>query len=245
MTWYQSLKKESDMNAVSKLSLMGISITAMVFILTRSTGITQEEAEDLLRDNPEQAQRLIGQASDSVKEQDVAMTGKTTPEPHPQGTGTVSREEVLEQIAQHEGFQPYSYKDVDTRSIGYGFNLGRKDSKKDIENLGLNYEDIYYGRHPITEEQAILLLNTRVNEAAEIAKRFLPNLEGHPHSVQKVIIDMAYNLGGPRLSQFKKLRSALINKDYQTAANEMIDSKWYGQVGSRSANLVEMMRNTK
>ncbi len=53
---------------------------------------------------------------------------------------------------------------------------------------------------------------------------------------------MSFNLG-PQISQFTKLREAIQNKDYQTAAKEMINSKWYNQVGRRSKELVEIMKS--
>ena len=53
---------------------------------------------------------------------------------------------------------------------------------------------------------------------------------------------MAFNLGPHGLGEFEDFRKALMNKDYQTAANEMIDSKWHGQVGNRSIELENMIR---
>ena len=42
--------------------------------------------------------------------------------------------------------------------------------------------------------------------------------------------------------QFKKTQQALKNKDYQTAANEMLDSKWANQTGRRAQKLAQMVR---
>ena len=39
------------------------------------------------------------------------------------------------------------------------------------------------------------------------------------------------------------MREALLEGDYNKAADEMIDSKWYNQVGNRSKTLVKMMRS--
>ena len=64
----------------------------------------------------------------------------------------------------------------------------------------------------------------------------------HPENVMRVMVNMAFNLGKPRLSNFKNMLKAVNAHDYNTAADEMIDSRWYGQVGRRSEELVEMMR---
>jgi lysozyme len=53
---------------------------------------------------------------------------------------------------------------------------------------------------------------------------------------------MAYNLGLNRLRGFKQLRHYLQQGDYEKAANEMVDSMWYGQVGERAQRLVDDMR---
>ncbi len=57
-----------------------------------------------------------------------------------------------------------------------------------------------------------------------------------------VLIDMAYNLGKRGLEGFKKMLQALHEEDYEKAADEMVDSKWYKQVGNRGILLVQMMR---
>lgn len=53
---------------------------------------------------------------------------------------------------------------------------------------------------------------------------------------------MAFNLGRNRLSKFKNMISAVNEGNYAKAADEMIDSRWYKQVGVRSKELVEIMR---
>lgn len=54
---------------------------------------------------------------------------------------------------------------------------------------------------------------------------------------------MAFNLGLTKLNKFVEMRKALLKGDYNKAADEMIDSKWYNQVGNRSKRLVDMMRS--
>ena len=56
-----------------------------------------------------------------------------------------------------------------------------------------------------------------------------------------ILYDMAFNLGTAGLLQFKRMLFALERKNYQTAAMEMINSKWYKQVGRRGPRLVNMM----
>ena len=60
---------------------------------------------------------------------------------------------------------------------------------------------------------------------------------------KRVIINMMFNLGMTRLLGFKKMIAAIKVNNYQEAANQMQDSRWFNQVGNRAVRLVEMMRN--
>jgi lysozyme len=53
---------------------------------------------------------------------------------------------------------------------------------------------------------------------------------------------MAFNLGMPRLNKFKKMWSAIEDKDYDHAAVEMLDSRWAEQVKGRATRLSDIMR---
>jgi lysozyme len=59
---------------------------------------------------------------------------------------------------------------------------------------------------------------------------------------QRALINMAFNLGVPRLILFKNMLSALKNKDYDKAAEHALDSKWAQQVGSRAHRIAHMIR---
>jgi len=57
------------------------------------------------------------------------------------------------------------------------------------------------------------------------------------------IVDMAFNLGLTKLNKFVDMKAALMNNDYNTAADEMVDSNWYKQVKSRGPRMVKIMRS--
>lgn len=64
-----------------------------------------------------------------------------------------------------------------------------------------------------------------------------------PDEVQEIVINMMFNMGRTRLSKFKNFKAALEHKEWNIAANEMVDSKWHKQVTNRANRLVERMRN--
>ena len=63
-----------------------------------------------------------------------------------------------------------------------------------------------------------------------------------PEDAQEIIANMMFNMGRPRLSKFKGMKRGVDAKDWNAAADEMVDSVWYRQVGVRAKRLVERMR---
>lgn len=59
---------------------------------------------------------------------------------------------------------------------------------------------------------------------------------------QRVIVNMAFNMGINGVHGFPAMIAAITAKDYDKAAFEMENSAWFGQVGQRAVRLVKMMR---
>lgn len=81
-----------------------------------------------------------------------------------------------------------------------------------------------------------------LNQAIDDARKFIDEYSIHERAFE-IIVDMAFNLGLPRLSQFKRLKQALIHNDYVRASEEMLASLWHRQLPHRSSRLAEEMRN--
>ena len=79
-------------------------------------------------------------------------------------------------------------------------------------------------------------------EARRLCKEFNIDCENLIEQRFYVLTDMMFNMGYDRLSKFKKMLTALSKGDYDTAANEMLDSAWAIQVGNRAQQLVLLMR---
>ena len=62
-----------------------------------------------------------------------------------------------------------------------------------------------------------------------------------PDDIQRVLVNMAFNLGGTRLSKFRNMLQACRNHDWQEMARQMQDSRWFGQVGRRSIELQQVV----
>ena len=93
----------------------------------------------------------------------------------------------------------------------------------------------------ITKEEAELLLKNDLEKAEKDAEKF--SVYSKLNQTRKdVLIEMVFNLGYSRLSNFKKMFEALEKGDYDEAANQMLDSSWHKQVGKRAERLAYFMR---
>ena len=69
-----------------------------------------------------------------------------------------------------------------------------------------------------------------------------PDFDDLPEEAQLIIANMMFNMGRPRLSKFKGMKAGVDARDWNRAADEMVDSRWYDQVTNRAKRLVARMR---
>lgn len=103
--------------------------------------------------------------------------------------------------------------------------------------IGRNIED-----NGISLDESIFMAeNDIVSAIKELNYSFEWFKESH-ETVKYVLVDMLFNMGLPKLKGFKKTLNLLKNKRYESAADEMLDSKWASQVGDRAVRLSEALR---
>jgi len=153
------------------------------------------------------------------------------------------RDELVKMIAIHEGIVLNVYQDhLGINTVGIGRNLDDR-GIADGELLFMNktIDDIY--DNGLTQEEAYYLC---MNDIAIVEKELLASkpIVNRLNAVrQMILIDMAFNMGVPRLMQFKNMWLAIEKVNYLLACEEMIDSRWAGQVGSRAMKLSVAMKN--
>jgi GH24 family phage-related lysozyme (muramidase) len=67
------------------------------------------------------------------------------------------------------------------------------------------------------------------------------DFDDKPDIVQEVLVNMLFNLGYHRLSAFKKFLKAIKKNDWNEAAKEGRDSRWYTQVTMRAERLMSKL----
>ena len=127
--------------------------------------------------------------------------------------------QLTENIKLHEGFSGFQYEDsLGFPTIGYGTKL------------------------PLTEEEAGMLLEHRLNKMVNEIHTALPQIENYPRKVQEAIIEMSYQMGVSGVMKFKKMIDALDNEDYVEAANEAMNSLWALQTPSRAKMVSSLIK---
>lgn len=128
---------------------------------------------------------------------------------------------IEDQLILHEGLRLKPYRCTAGKlTIGVGRNL---------ETRGITYHE------------AMMLLRNDIEEITGQLEHFAWYQSLGPVR-RKVLVDMCFNLGVGGLMGFQKMIEALKRADYETAADEMTDSRWYKQVGERGRRLERMMR---
>ena len=131
-------------------------------------------------------------------------------------------ETLANELKRDEGFRDKVYKcTADKLTIGHGHNL----------------ED---GTMPEYVAESLLVHDIAValQECED-----LPWFSTLSDVRKRVIVNMVFNMGLPTFLEFRMTIAAIKCKDWSGAADEMVNSKWYVQVGDRARRLVAMMRN--
>ena len=95
----------------------------------------------------------------------------------------------------------------------------------------------------VSEERVIEVFEKDVQVTIDECKKLYDDWFDLPDEAQLIIANMMFNMGRPRLSQFKGMKAGIDARDWNQAADEMVDSKWYRQVTNRADRLVTRMRD--
>jgi lysozyme len=142
-------------------------------------------------------------------------------------------EKLREQLKIDEGCVYELYND----HLGYAtFGIGHLVTESDPEHgsdIGTE----------VSESRVVEAFEQDVQTVLSDCAILYPDFDELPEEAQQVIANMMFNMGRPRLSGFKGMKRGVDARDWNEAADQMVDSRWYRQVGARAERLVERMRN--
>ena len=150
----------------------------------------------------------------------------------------MNKEILKEQIKRHEGEVLEIYED----SLGYlTLGVGHLIKKSDPE----------YGQPagtPVSQEVVDMYyaddFDKHVEETIHVCENNNIVFDALPENIQHVLVNMCFNLGANRLGKFRNMLYAVSTSDWKEMANQMEDSRWFGQVGRRSVELQQMVLET-
>ena len=145
---------------------------------------------------------------------------------------------ALELVKEAEGFMPNEYIcPAGKKTQGFGRNL-EAHPLSELEKKQLSEDG------SVSEEVAT---QWAMKELIECEFKLKDNIiyKNQTPVRKAVLLDMCFNIGYSGLMKFKKMWSALGNKDYAEASRQAKDSMWYLQVGNRGKRNVQIIASNK
>jgi len=142
-------------------------------------------------------------------------------------------EQLREEISIDEGVKYEIYLDhlgLPTFGIGH---LVRDDDPEFGQPVGT----------AVSEDRVNECFDKDVEIVINDCRQLYEDFDDLPGEAQLIIANMMFNMGRPRLSKFKGMKRGVDGRDWNAAADEMVDSKWYRQVTNRADRLVQRMRS--
>jgi lysozyme len=136
---------------------------------------------------------------------------------------------LREQLIRDEGgYQRYVYQDsLGFWTVGYGRCVDRKRGKG------------------ISEAEAALLLDNDIRDTTGDLLTALPWVADLDEVRKAALINLSFNLGIMGLLGFKNMLAAAKENDWETAAQQLLESKYARQVGARATRLAEQLRTAQ
>ena len=141
-------------------------------------------------------------------------------------------DKLREELAEDEGCKYEIYLDhlgLPTFGIGHLITKNDPEYGKDVGTV-------------IEQSRVQSAFNLDIAVTIEDCHRLYKDFNDLPEEVQLIIANMMFNLGYPRLSKFKGMKAGVDARSWSSAADEMVDSRWYTQVPNRARRLVDRMR---
>ena len=96
---------------------------------------------------------------------------------------------------------------------------------------------------PVSEDRVDECFEKDVESVIGDCKKLHEGWDDYPQEVKQIVANMMFNMGLTRLSKFSKHNAALQSGDWETAAVEGRDSRWYDQVTNRAERLMTRLEN--
>ena len=145
----------------------------------------------------------------------------------------MNKDQLRQELADDEGCKYLIYLDhLNLPTFGIGHLITEADPEFG-EPIGTE----------VSEERVRRAFLLDVAVTIDECKVLYDDFDDLPEECQHVIANMMFNMGRPRLSKFKGMKAGVDARDWNKAADEMVDSRGHDQVPNRAKRLVKRIRD--
>lgn len=145
----------------------------------------------------------------------------------------MSEEEIKAMIIKHEGKINRPYKDsLGLWTVGVGHLIG--DGKSLPPEMNREFSD-----------EEVMAMFEKDYAHHRSAAMNIPGFDKLNGKGQGALTDLTFNMGPSWISKWPKLKKQLEEGDTESAAKNLEQSKWYGQVGNRAPTIVSLLKDSK
>ena len=163
---------------------------------------------------------------------------------------------IVKELQMEEGFRGTPYKDTqDNWTVGYGHNLsGREFRLHELDFLFEEHVNIphtvdqyvkYWSNSPMSKEKAEYVLEVDISYAENLVKSIYKETWDQFNDERKAaLIDLGFNLGSRTYREFKKHIAATKKLDWDTSADEILNSRAAKQNKKRYHRIANRLRGS-
>lgn len=164
-------------------------------------------------------------------------------------------------LDRHEGFREFAYPDPLSKLFRrhprarWGFRpadiimaeLGETSNEREGRpwTVGHGFTSGVRPSSRISREHSRKRLEKEILEHLHVLEVLIPEWKEMPLFAQTVLVNMAYNMGLKRLSQFAPTLAVFKQRKWGRAARRLEKTLWYKQVGVRSRELCDRLLNQR
>ena len=144
----------------------------------------------------------------------------------------MTEEQIKNMIIAHEGVRNRPYKDsLGLWTVGVGHLIG--DGKTLPPEMNREFSN-----------EEVMAMFEKDYAHHRSAAMNIPGFDKLDGKGQGALTDLTFNMGPSWISKWPKLKKQLEEGDTKSAAQNLEQSKWYGQVGNRAPTIVSLLRDS-
>lgn len=146
------------------------------------------------------------------------------------------RSKEIEDLTRDEGFRAKVYDDHTGKEIGPGTRC------EGWPTIGIGWNLV---GNPLSLARAKIILGWHIDDTASALFKALPWASALDEVRCRALLNMAFNLGVPKLLGFHATLNALNAGRWADAARHALESQWATQVGQRAKRIAYMFEHGK